>query len=144
MNIELLKDTTHLSCILTWPRIGIIMPKKIQEDVFGRAINEAKKSVMNHRHGCVIVKDGEVIATGYNRMMDFMSHTLLSIHAECDAIRKVKNRGKKYLEQCSLVVVRIGHPDQRNRPTLKNSKPCEACTKEIHKWGITRVFYSSS
>ncbi len=112
-------------------------------DVFERAINEAKKSVMNHRHGCVIVKDGEIVATGHNRMMDFMSHTLLSIHAECDAIRKIKSKGKKYMEQCSLVVVRIGQPDNNNQPTLKNSKPCEACTKEIHKCGIVRVFYSA-
>jgi len=121
------------------------MPKKVakQIDVFQKAINEAKKSVMNHRHGCVIVKDGEIVATGYNRMMDFMSHTVLSIHAECDAIRKIKSKGKKYMEQCSLVVVRIGHPDTNNRPTLKNSKPCEACTKEINKCGIVRVFYSA-
>lgn len=123
------------------------MPKKIvkQEDVFDKAINEAKKSGMNHRHGCVIVKDGEIVATGYNHMMDFMSHTFLSIHAECDAIRKVKNRGKKYLEQCSLVVVRIGRRsrDVDQRPNLKNSKPCEACTREIQKCGIVRVFYSA-
>jgi deoxycytidylate deaminase len=121
------------------------MPRKVwkQVDVFDKAINEAKKSVMNHRHGCVIVKDGEIVASGYNHMMDFMSHTMLSIHAECDAIRKVKNRGRRYLEQCSLVVVRLGSTDEFKRHTLKNSKPCEACTKEIHKCGINRVFYSA-
>ena len=111
------------------------MPRK-RIDVFDRAVNEAKKSTMNHKHGCVIVKDGEVIATGHNHMMDFMSHSFLSIHAECDALRKVKNKGKRFLEQCTLIVVRVGKCE------LKNSHPCEACTKEIQKHGIGKVFYS--
>lgn len=121
------------------------MPRRIRnEDVFERAINEAKKSDLNHRHGCVIMKDGEIVATGHNRMMDYMSHTIFSIHAECDAIRKVKNKGRKFLEQCTLVVVRVGPRDPTtNMPILKNSHPCENCANEIRKCGISRVFYSA-
>lgn len=106
-----------------------------------RAINLALKSTcQTHRHGCVIVKDDEILSEGYNHTQLHLYHKF-SIHAEVDAISKLKHN-KKLLSACDLYVVRIG-TDSMGNP-LKYSKPCPACIKAIHKAGIRRVYYSSN
>lgn len=108
-------------------------------DIFDRATQLARKSTMLHRHGAIIVHDGEIVSEGYNRKTHYMEHAF-SIHAEVDAISKIKNKGKKYLEECTLVVVRVG-TDNMMWP-LKDSKPCEACQRAIKNHHIRKVFYS--
>jgi deoxycytidylate deaminase len=61
-----------------------------------------------HKHGCVIYKNGKVLATGFNRMFNKRS-----IHAENDALSKIRN-----IKGCKMIVVRKG---------LKMSKPCLHC-----------------
>lgn len=118
------------------------MSRKIKNvDVFDKAITEAKKSCMLHRHSAVIVHDDEIVSIGHNRVVNFMSHNIGSLHAEMDALMKVKHRGRKFLEECVLIVIRIG-PEALGFP-LKMSKPCEHCSKEIKKSGIKKVFYSA-
>lgn len=116
------------------------MSKHTTEDVFDRAVQLAKKSTMNQRHGAVIVKGGEIIGQGYNHAATFMSHSW-SCHAEVSAILNLKNKSKRYLEDATLIVVRIG-PDSIGCP-MKLSKPCENCRKAIEKAGIKKVFYSA-
>lgn len=118
------------------------MPSKPHEDVFERAITLAKKSTMGHRHGAVIVKNGEIIGEGYNHIATYMSHSW-SCHAEMAAILSLKNRGKKYLEDASMIVVRVSN-HRLQAQHLKLSKPCERCTEQIIKSGIRRVFYSTN
>lgn len=105
----------------------------------------AIKSDMVHKHGCVIVYKNEVISCGYNYRID-MNH--YSIHAELDAIHKVKNKNK-ILPKCVLYVVRIDNNhcnkiDCSNniQSTLKSSKPCKNCEDEIKKYNIKMVYYS--
>ena len=100
---------------------------------------------MNHKHGCVIVyKNKEIIAQGMNQQECDMKE-IDSIHAEVNAInqlRKIMNgKDKLYVQKCKLYVVRIGTKNM-NYP-LKESKPCEHCTKAIKKVGIPSVYYST-
>ena len=98
----------------------------------------AKKSTMTQKHGCVIVHKKTIIATGYNTMSSMCTH---SVHAEINAINKVKN--KHYLlKDCDLYIVRIG-PDSLDN-VLKYSKPCPNCTRCILHYKIRRVFYSTN
>ena len=106
-----------------------------------RALNLARKSsCFSHRHGCVIVKGDEIVAEGYNHTDVHLYHKF-SIHAEVDAISKLK-KNRKYISQCDLYVVRIGRDSMGN--PLKYSKPCPDCIKAIQKSGIRRVYYSSN
>lgn len=106
-----------------------------------RAMNLALKSTcQNQRHGCVIVKDNEIVSEGYNHTHTHLYHKF-SIHAEVDAISKMKHN-KKYMSQCDLYVVRIGTDNMGN--PLKYSKPCKDCIKAIEKSGIRKVYYSSN
>ncbi len=100
------------------------------------AVNATYSPIKNHRHGCVIVKNGEIISEGYNTYADHMEHKF-SIHAEISALYRL---GKKVTEGCELYVVRIG-TDKMGNP-LKYSRPCVDCAKAIIKAGIKKVYYS--
>ena len=109
------------------------------------AHDNAQKSCMSHKHGCVIVYNNkEIIAQGMNQQECDMKE-VDSIHAEVDAInqlRKMMNgKDKTFIQKCKLYVVRIGSKNM-NYP-LKESKPCEHCTKVIQRVGIPCVYYST-
>jgi len=105
------------------------------------AAKAAQKSGMDHQHGAVIVIDNTVVATGFNRKYEHMCH-LKSIHAEVDALMNVKGRRRQQLGDAEMYVVRIG--TQKMQCPLKYSRPCCGCQKAIVKYGIRRVYYSTS
>ena len=89
------------------------------------AVKIASLSECYYKHGAVLIKNGNIICTGYN---DFRKH------AEIKAINKIyPNKVRRYFKKCDLIVV---------RNTLSNSKPCKHCLKELKKYGIRRVYYS--
>lgn len=93
----------------------------------------AAKSPLTHKHGCVVVKDRKIIATGFNDKPTNKSKN--SIHAEIAALRKVKHLVD---HTCTMYVVRQG-PTACN---YKYSKPCATCADMIQKFKIRTVFYS--
>lgn len=108
-----------------------------QQYYLNLAAQAALKSDMNHKHGAIIVYKKNVVATGNNYYKG--EH---SIHAEVDAISKLRGKEKEILSQCELYVVRIG-PDRMNNH-LKYSKPCCNCQKYISKKCIKKTFYSTN
>lgn len=106
-----------------------------------RASQLAQKSpCKTHRHGCVIVKDNEIVAEGYNHHCTYLHHQF-SIHAEVHALSKLKYN-RKIIPQCDMYVVRIGTDNMGN--PLKFSRPCSDCTKAIEKSGIRKIYYSTN
>lgn len=107
------------------------------------AKEEAKKSLLNHQHGCVIVYQNKIVSTGYNKSSNYNNNNYRSIHAEKDAIFKlVKNnkfQNKNIRNNCSLYVVRI----KQNTNELKYSKPCKDCIKNIVENNIGSIYYST-
>lgn len=92
------------------------------------ALKQAKKATAHNEVpiGCVIVKDGEIIAKGYNRRNT--DHSTLS-HAEIAAIRKASKKLNDWrLEDCTLYV------------TLE---PCQMCAGAIVQARIKRVVVGS-
>lgn len=108
-----------------------------QEFFINKAAQVAYRSPCLHQHGAVIVNRNtdEILATGYNKMEMHYEH-MFSLHAEVDAIRKVKKHVD--LTNAEMYVVRIGPPCQ----PLKMSRPCTECEKFILKRGIGKVYYS--
>lgn len=99
---------------------------------FEKASEYAKKStVLTHKHGCVIVKNGEIISYGYNKISK--STVAFTIHAELDALGKIKNKSDTY----DLYVVRIN-----SNGDFMLSKPCDNCIKNILKTGIRYIYFS--
>jgi deoxycytidylate deaminase len=117
---------------------------KDKQDLYmQKAANAASHSnIHNHRHGCVIVnrRTSEIVAEGFNHYSEHLHH-LFSIHAEVDALLKIKRYPKHLVHELDLYVVRIG-TDRMGNP-LKYSKPCTSCTQAIMKTGIRKVYFST-
>lgn len=110
------------------------------------ALEEARKSYMNQKHGCVIVYNNkEIIAKGFNHDCSTLK-TINSIHAEINALNQLRkllktNKDRAFIKKCKMYVVRVGSPIM-DYP-MKNSKPCPHCTQNIFQMGIPKVYYST-
>jgi len=96
-----------------------------EEKFMQKAIDQAKRAykIWEVPIGCVIVKDGKIIARGYNRRNT--DHNVLG-HAEISAIRKAsKKLGDWRLEECEMYV------------TLE---PCQMCAGAIVQARIPKVY----
>lgn len=97
---------------------------KTDEKYMKEAIKEAKKAgkLMEVPIGCVIVRDGKVIARGYNRRNTDKNSIA---HAEITAIKKASKKcGDWRLEDCTMYV------------TLE---PCQMCAGAIVQARMKRV-----
>lgn len=113
------------------------------------AKNAALHSRMQHQHGCVLVYNGKIVASGWNNPIELAD--MWSMHAEVNALRKVD---KTILPKCKMYVVRIGsnidtqnehytnYDSQNPDNCFKLSKPCDKCRMAIEAAGIKMVFYS--
>lgn len=106
-----------------------------------RACLVARKSGMNHRHGAVVIRNGEIVAEGFNYESTLLKEKF-SVHAEADALSKIKHLGKQFLSQCDMIVVRVG--PMTLEYTTKLSMPCPACRCKIEQMGIRKVYYTTN
>lgn len=77
--------------------------------------------------GAVIVKDGTVIARGFNRVTSTLDPTA---HAEIDAIRKAcQHLGQFRLDGCEIFI---------------NCEPCPMCLAALYWAGIEKITYAAT
>ena len=91
------------------------------------AANEAREGIINHDggpFGAVVVKNGEVIASGHNRVLSSDDSTC---HGEIDAIRKAENK--------------LGTYDLSNCELYTTGEPCPMCLAAILWANIEKVYY---
>ena len=120
------------------------------------ALNEASNSNMKyHKHGCVAVCSGVVIAKGHNSdrcySKDGFLHDTCSCHAEIDVVRKLYRMQKNnvmsgviehnsaFYNRISLYVVRKSNCGKY----YKDSAPCERCTLIIKSLNIKNIIFSN-
>jgi len=104
-------------------------------------IDECKRlsrlSNLSHKHGAVVIMNGEIVGRGYNYFEK--THSSLSIHSEAAAIIDARKRiSRKDFKKCTLLVVRTN-----NSHELKLSRPCEMCRELCEKYQIDRIIYST-
>ena len=104
------------------------------------AIEEAEKSSVPYRHGCIAVSSGKIIARGHNHSRTIsrdglISNRVCSCHAEIDVLRKCLRLNKA--NKISLYIVRIG-----TNNSIMSSGPCVECYKQMKKFAIKAVIYS--
>jgi guanine deaminase len=92
-----------------------------------KAVKEALKGVNNNEggpFGAVIVKDGKVIAKGYNMVLKTNDPTA---HAEIIAIRKASKKLKRFdLSDCEM---------------YSSCEPCPMCLSAIYWAKIKKLYY---
>jgi len=96
--------------------------------ILNAAINEARKSTKNYRHGAVLFRGGKIHSVSFNDCR----------HAEIDCLDNLsyckKLKGLRY----KILVVRITLDGR-----LVNSKPCQLCISHLkNSECITKIFYS--
>tara|TARA_Y100000816_G_C26028972_1_gene538577 strand:+ start:570 stop:1007 length:438 start_codon:yes stop_codon:yes gene_type:complete len=104
------------------------------------AVDEASKSKLLYRHGCVAASSGKVVARGYNKYRTFSKDGLIndncSCHAEIDVLRKCKK--KNITKKLSLYIVRLSSTDH-----ICNSFPCKQCFETMKEFPIKNITYSA-
>lgn len=98
-----------------------------QKKFMEAAIAEAREGINNGDggpFGAVVVKDGEIVASGHNRVLKNNDSTC---HGEIDAIRKAEAKLKTYdLSGCEIYTT---------------SEPCPMCLAAIMWANISKVYY---
>lgn len=122
------------------------MPKEItstlsrkEKSFLNLAKNLAMSSKCRMKHGAVVVSGGSIISLGINSMKNnpaFISEHHIhdaSVHAEVDALRKIK----KNLKGATIYVARV---NRQGYPMI--SRPCDRCYEAIVDAGITKIVYT--
>ena len=106
-----------------------------------RAIEAAKTSKCNQKHGAVIKAGGRILAVEVNRKRN--DPTIVAdpkreaaVHAEIAALRSCGNTS---VAGGTIYVARWG---KKNKPLM--SKPCERCQAALREAGIKKVIYTIS
>jgi tRNA(Arg) A34 adenosine deaminase TadA len=118
-----------------------------QERIFSQSLNEATKSNMLFKHGCIATYGGHVIATGYNTHKTYSSHdnfmnNQCSFHAEMDVLRKIywrnpdRRKQKRILSRTTLYISRFS-----NGGASTNSAPCAKCLHVIQEHKIRKIVF---
>lgn len=104
-----------------------------------KLITTAQKSeYKEQKHGAILVKGREIVASGYSRMSRKLYQGIRSwtTHAEVDALLRGLDRYGN-LKGDMLVVARY------KSYGFTYSRPCEECRTFIKKKGIKKVLYSN-
>lgn len=105
----------------------------MHKEALACAVAQARKCTETYRLGAVVMHGSSIVACGRNRNMNACG--LSSIHAEMDAVWRVKGRAMK---NCHVLVVRL-----RQDIEFGLSRPCAACARKLLRLGIWRVTYST-
>lgn len=99
-----------------------------------KAIELAKTSKCRHKHGCVIVKNGRIIAESTNKKVgDPSIQWRLAMHAEFAAVVAAGSDAVG----ATLYVARV-----QADGTTALSKPCKKCESIMKRSGISRVVWT--
>ncbi len=109
--------------------------------VLSEFLSIAKKSPVHSKFVAIIIFRNKVISTGFNYVKDISSKNALekyepnkhSVHAERDAIMKVKN--KTILNKCRIIIYKMTHSG-----VIKECGPCEMCFKLLNKYSLKQKF----
>jgi dCMP deaminase len=94
--------------------------------------------------GCVLVKDREIIATGYNGAPSGV--------AECDEVGHLLVDGSDgrshckravHAEQNAIYQARKRHPNLKGVTAYINATPCETCLCELLRLGVRKIICGS-
>jgi len=98
--------------------------------------NAIIKSNMTSKYACAIIYRNKIIAIGINKYSKFYisadyETNRYSIHAEKDAIMKIKD--KNILQYCKIYIVTI----KNNK--LEKGYPCPMCYNLLKKYNMNKI-----
>ena len=109
-----------------------------RQSILSLAEKQALRSLHEFRHGAILVKDGQIIGSGFNKYSNHIPKNARgrsSLHAEEAAIKKLVS--SKSCENARMYVVRVASYG------LANSKPCARCQNLMKNFGVKQCVYST-
>ena len=112
-------------------------------NIYERCLNEAQKSFLRYRHGCIATYSGKIIGTGYNTAK--YDKITCTCHAEINVLNKLYTtycrKGKrdkilKIFKKTTLYISRLtqgGFSD--------TSAPCVNCLQLIKHYNIKKIIF---
>jgi tRNA(Arg) A34 adenosine deaminase TadA len=103
------------------------------------AVEEANKSELLMKHGCVAVSGGKIVGRGCNTSRTYSKDGLIrnccSCHAEVNVMRQcIKNDRTKL----TLYIVRVS-----SEGVIRNSSPCNMCINIMKAFSVKYIIYST-
>ena len=96
------------------------------------------KSNLKNKYACAIIyRKNKIISTGINKYKKYIINSeyecnKFSIHAEKDAIQKIKN--KNILQYCKIYIVKM------KDGKLEKGIPCPMCYNLLNKYKINKIY----
>jgi deoxycytidylate deaminase len=116
---------------------------KADEKMLWSAISQAELSPVLMRHGCVAVRNGKIVSSGFNNYRTYSKDGVIrntcTCHAEADVIHKLNNLGIKDFAKITLYIVRINP-----KGATRESAPCKDCYEMIKAKGIRKFIYTTN
>lgn len=114
-------DLTVLNQMLHMNKTRVASQEISNKDInfLVKAASVSRKSTMLMRHGCVVVENNKIVATGYNtyrtRFKDKFVVNSCSCHAEMHALRNaLKSKGSKTSKKSVVSMVSGGGSGKKN------------------------------
>ena len=97
-----------------------------------KAMKAAERSKCRHKHGCVVVNNGRIVAVATNKKIgDPLTHWRRAhVHAEAAAVIAAGSRA----HGATVYVARLAANGQP-----ANSKPCKRCDGYLDRFGVSQV-----
>jgi tRNA(Arg) A34 adenosine deaminase TadA len=118
------------------------------ESVFSLCLNEASKSNLLFRHGCIATYGGKIMCKGCNTTTsstDNFIRNSCTCHAEINVLRRMfqkyqrqykEEKIRKIFRKTTLYISRL-----TNAGNSQNSAPCVDCLSMIQKFEIKRIIF---
>ena len=108
---------------------------KISQNIVDLGVVQAKKSIMNSKHGSVLFKGKDVLGVGFNYIKsDNKDQTRpISIHSEKDCLKGIRF---DKLINADVLNVRLNKSFN-----LTYSAPCKGCRSLLRRKGIRKVYW---
>jgi tRNA(Arg) A34 adenosine deaminase TadA len=118
------------------------------ESVFSLCLNEASKSNLLFRHGCIATYGGKIMCKGCNTTTsstDNFIRNSCTCHAEINVLRRMfqkyqrqykEAKIRKIFRKTTLYISRL-----TNAGNSQNSAPCVDCLSMIQKFEIKRIIF---
>jgi len=112
-------------------------------NVYERCLEEADKSRLRYRHGCIATYSGKIIASGFNTCK--YDKKTCTCHAEVNVLNKLYNTYTRKRQQDKILKIFRKTTLYISRLTQggysDDSAPCIDCLSIINKYNIKRIIF---
>ena len=110
------------------------------------ALEEASKSTLSYKHGCIATCGGKIIARGYNTNRSYQGSKTMNCmnttHAEINVLRILENKYKDNPRKLSRTTLYIARIDRKIKGEMFLSAPCSDCHRRIKELNIKTIVFT--